>query len=320
MSETKVAVVLMNLGGPDSLEAVEPFLRNLFSDRDIFKIPFGQKFFAKIISKSRAPGVVKQYEQIGGKSPINEITEKQRELLETALRKETINADVYSAMRYWDPTTKETARKIEERNYDKIILLPLYPHYSIVTVGSAFNEWDRVFKGEKDRVVKIKSYYDKHFYLKAINQKIDEALNYFPKGEKIFILFSAHSVPQSVVRNGDPYQMQIEESVDFIMRERGRENAHSISYQSKVGPVKWLEPSTEETIKKLGSQGIKNLLVVPISFVSDNLETLYELKIEYGKVAKENGVENFVVTEGLNDSKIFIELLKHLVKKLMAEK
>ncbi len=313
MTNSKIAVVLMNLGGPDSLDAVEPFLFNLFSDKDIFKIPFGQRFFARVISKKRAPKVAEQYKRIGGKSPINEITEAQRIALQNALRNENIDAEVFTAMRYWRPLTEKTAREIEKENYGKIILLPLYPHYSIVTVGSALNEWRRVFRGNKNKVAEIISYYENGNYHAAVNARIDEALKKFPNESEVHLLFSAHSVPESLVKKGDPYQKQILESVESIMKSGNRANDYSVSYQSKVGPVKWLRPSTAEKIAELARNGTKNLLIIPISFVSDHIETLYELNEEARKLATENGIENFAITEGLNDSPLFIETLKKLV-------
>ncbi len=307
------AVILLNLGGPDSLIAIEPFLYNLFSDPDIFHIPFGQKLFAKIISKLRAPKVAKLYEQIGSRSPITELTEKQRGALESELKE--FGVDVFFAMRYWHPLSEEIVRIIEKEDYEEIILLSLYPHYSIVTVGSSVNEWFRHFKGDKERVKIISSYFDNKEYWASVSDRIDETLKEFKKvsKEEVFILFSAHSTPQSVIDKGDPYQKQIIESVKGIMNLRNNENSYGISYQSKVGPVKWLEPSTENYIKELGEKGIKNVLVVPISFVSEHLETLYELGIEYRKVAIENGVENYRVMKALNDSPLFIKTLKNIV-------
>ena len=318
MTQRKIAVVLLNLGGPDSLEAVEPFLYNLFSDKDIFKIPFGQKFFAKIIARKRAPKVIEQYKQIGGKSPINEITEAQRSALENALREENRKCDVFTAMRYWHPLSEETAWKIKEGDYDKIVLLSLYPHYSAVTVGSSLNEWARKCKTEKEKQIVIASYHDDENYHRAVNARIDEALARFEKAEDVFILFSAHGVPESLIKKGDPYQKQIIESVEMIMHARGKSNPYAISYQSKVGPVKWIEPSTENKIPELAKAGVKNLLVVPISFVSDHIETLYELKIEYGEIAKKHGIDNYEITRGLNDIPEFINALKNLLIKTKA--
>lgn len=305
------------MGGPDSLGTIEPFLYNLFQDPDIFKIPFGQKVFAKIISKLRAPKVAEQYKHIGGKSPQNEHTEKQRELLEQSLRNANINADVLIAMRYWKPLTAETVKRVGQNNYNKIILLPLYPHFSSVTTGSSFNDWNRYYNGENKKLVEINNFHNQKKYLSAISKRIDETLRLFPDElrDKVELLFSAHSVPQSLIANGDPYQLQILESIRLIMELRNNSEKHHISYQSKVGPVKWLTPATEDKIKELGDTGVRNLLVIPISFVSDHLETLYELDMEYRKVAEENGITNYKVMPGLNESSEFIEQLHDLVLK-----
>lgn len=305
------------MGGPDSLESIEPFLYNLFQDPDIFKIPFGQKVFAKFISKLRAPKVAEQYKQIGGKSPQNEHTEKQRKLLEESLRNANINADVHIAMRYWKPLTAETVKIVEQNNYSKIILLPLYPHFCSVTSGSSFNEWRRKYKDDYNNIVEINNFYNKKKYIEAVNLRIDEALQSFPDTEKnnIELLFSVHSVPQSLINKGDPYQFQVLETIRSVMELRINSEKYHVSYQSKVGPVKWLAPATQDKIRELGENGIKNLLVVPISFVSDHIETLYELNIEYRKVAEENNIINYKVMTGLNDSSKFIELLHDLVLK-----
>lgn len=318
----KIAVVLLNMGGPDSLETIEPFLFNLFQDPDIFKIPFGQKIFAKLISKLRTPKVIGQYKHIGGKSPQNSHTEKQRKLLEISLRNAKINADVFIAMRYWKPLTEETVARISKSHYDKIILLPLYPHFSSVTTGSSFNEWERRFEGDRLSVIKINDFHNCKKYLSSVNKRIDEGLQSFPNNTlgEIELLFSAHSVPQSLIDNGDPYQFQILESIKLIMEQRKNSQKHHISYQSKVGPVKWLTPSTIDKVTELGKNGVKNLLVIPISFVSDHIETIYELGVEYKKVAEENGIVNYKVIEGLNDLPLFIEQLHNLVLEKINDK
>jgi len=308
----KTAIVLLNLGGPDSLEAVQPFLENLFKDPDIFKIPF-QKTLARYISKKRAPKVIKQYETIGGKSPIGMWTEKQRLMLESELRKENSAIDVFVAMRYWKPLTYETANQIEKGDYSKIILLPLYPHYSISTTGSSFNEWRRSYKGNVNTIY-IDSYFDNPFYIKAINEKIDKSLDKFPEDKKYkaHLVFSAHGTPLSYVKKGDPYSGHIRHTISAVMRNR-KEN-YSLCFQSKVGPAKWLEPSTNDKIRELASKGEKDLLIIPISFVSDHIETKYELGILYKKTADESGIENYVVMEGLNDSQTFIYALSDVAK------
>ncbi len=308
----KTAVVLFNLGGPDSLDAVRPFLKNLFNDPDIFKLPF-QKYLARYISKKRAPKVIKQYEAIGGKSSIGKWTELQRQMLEKDLRKINSNIDVFAAMRYWHPLTSEISGKIERGNYSKIILLPLYPQYSISTTGSSFNEWRRVYTGSVNTIY-VDSYFDNHFYIQAVNEKIDKTLIKFPedKRENVHLVFSAHGTPVSYIKKGDPYSEQIKKTVEAVMKNR-KEN-YSLCFQSKVGPVKWLEPNVENMIKELAAKGEKNLLLIPISFVCDHIETEFELGIKYKKTADEVGIENYIVMEGLNDSQTFVNALFDITK------
>ena len=318
----KTAVVIFNLGGPDSLEAIEPFLYNLFSDKDIFNLPFGQKLFAKVISSRRAPKVSKEYELIGGKSPINEWTEIQRNMLEEKLRKYDQNITVFTAMRYWKPLTKEVAENIKGQNFDKIVLLPLYPHNSISTTGSSFNEWDRCFTPSNEKVVRVDNYKTNPSYIAAINERIDETILRFPEEIRndIQLVFSAHGTPVSMVKNGDPYSHHIKETVDKVMEERKYSHSHHLCYQSKVGPVKWLTPATDTMIEDLSKDGKKHLLIIPISFVSDHVETSFELDIEYRHVADEFNIENYIVMRGLNDSKLFINALYEETLKVLTEK
>ncbi|NUM71061.1 MAG: ferrochelatase [Ignavibacteriaceae bacterium] len=306
----KIAVVIMNLGGPDSLDAVQPFLNNLFMDPDIFKLPF-QKAFAGFISKRRAPKVQEEYKLIGGKSPLNEWTELQRSKLEKKLREKYPGLDVITAMRYWHPLTDAAAETVRKGNYDKVILLPLYPHYSISTVGSSINEWNRVYKGDKSKVVAVNCYYEHELYVRAISERIDDTIKRFPeeKQKDINLLFSAHGTPMYMVKNGDPYSHEIKATVDAVMALRKNDLPHHISYQSKVGPIKWLEPGTDTKIEELAAKGVKNLLVIPVSFVSDHIETSCELDIEYRHVAEHAGYDNYIVMEGLNGQETFIEAL-----------
>jgi ferrochelatase len=309
------AIVLFNLGGPDSLDAVKPFLYHLFSDRDIFNIPMGQKIFAKLLSGLRASKVRERYRYIGGKSPVNKWSQLQRSMLEQELKKVISGAAVYTAMRYWHPTIEDTARKISQKTYDKITLLPLYPHYSVTTTGSSINEWQRVYRGDKDKVNYIYAYYDNPKYIAALNERIDEAMMRFPENvrEDIQIVFSAHGTPERLVTKGDPYSMHIKETVACVMKARNFSHEYHMCFQSKVGPGKWLGPSTDAMIKSLGEKRKKQLLLVPVSFVSDHIETLFELDVEYRRIADMANIENYVVMEGLNDSKTFVAALKDLV-------
>lgn len=319
---SKTAVVLFNLGGPDSLEAVQPFLENLFNDPDIFKLPFQRKL-AKFVSTKRAPKIQKEYELIGGKSPIGMWTEKQRKMLEEKLNNDGIECDVFTAMRYWKPLTQETAPRVANGNYSKVFMLPLYPHYSISTTGSSFNEWKRIYSGDESKSVYINEYYNHPKYIAAINQRIDEALLKFPEEvrKEVQLVFSAHGTPVSYLKKGDPYSGQIKITIDEVMKIRqnlpsGKAGSHEyhLCFQSKVGPAKWLEPATPDKIKELAGINKKHLLIIPISFVSDHIETLYELGIEYRHVADEAGIKNYVVMTGLNDSELFVDALFDLVK------
>lgn len=310
---SRSAVVLFNLGGPDSIQAVQPFLENLFNDPDIFKLPF-QKQFARFISKKRAPKVEEEYKLIGGKSPIGMWTEKQRVSLEKILSAEK-EIDVFVAMRYWHPLTGEVVQNISTKNYEKILLLPLYPHFSISTTGSSFNEWKRFYNGDS-RQIYVDEYCEHPIYIKAINERIDETLKKFPDEKRncVHLVFSAHGTPVSYVKKGDPYSFQIKKTIEAVMKQRNYSHKHSLCFQSKVGPMKWLEPAADAMIKSLAENGEKNLLIIPISFVSDHIETLFELDIEYRHVANKCGIENYIVMTGLNDSQTFIDALADIVK------
>ena len=327
MSE-RIGVVLLNLGGPDSLDAVEPFLFNLFSDPDIIDFPFSflfRKKLAKIISTRRAPGVIKQYEEIGGKSPIRELTEQQANLLEQELNRRGIDAQVCVAMRYWRPSTEDALEEIERNGVSRVVLLPLYPQYSKATTLSSLKEWEKqvAVRGARLEAELIESYYDFPPYIDAFIERVEQGLQRFPEEIRgdVNILFSAHGTPMKLVRQGDPYSQHIAKTVELILSRGGFAQPHHLCYQSKVGPLKWLEPSTPDTIHKLAGEGVRDMLLVPVAFASDHLETLFELGIEYRRQAKEAGVRQYEVTEGLNDSPKFIAALAELVaEKLGADR
>ncbi len=307
----KTGIVLLNMGGPDSLEAVEPFLYNLFSDHDIIQIPrLIQKPVAFLISKIRAKSTQKYYRAMGGKSPQKEQTLEQAKKLQELLGD---RFHVVVAMRYWHPFTYEALEELFKEDIEKIVLLPLYPQYSSTTTGSSFNEFDRVFKSFKKDipVVKIKDFHDHPLYIKAMVENIKESI---PDYEKYYFLFSAHSLPVKVIEKGDPYKKQTEETVKLIM-DYFPENRYSLSYQSKIGPVKWLEPMTDEMIKKLAEEGIERLAVIPVSFVSEHSETLYELDIQYKELAKKSGLKEYKRVPTLKTHPTFIEALKDIIYK-----
>jgi ferrochelatase len=318
-----VGVVLFQLGGPDSLEAIEPFLYNLFSDPDIIDFPFARVArprLARLISSRRARKVQGHYRSIGGKSPIRELTDRQAKALESELGK-TLEARVFVAMRYWHPLTEEAARKVEEHAFSELVLLPLYPQYSKTTTGSSLNEWHRRYQPNATGNVPvriIRDFYDHPAYLDAVVEKINQGLERFgvlksSSARDVHLVFSAHGVPKSVIEAGDPYQLQVEATSKLVM-ERGRwPNPFRVCYQSRVGSGPWLGPSLHETLHCLARQNAPQVLVIPISFVSDHVETLSEIDIEARAVAERLGVRQFEVMPALNDSAKFIRALADLV-------
>jgi ferrochelatase len=309
-------VVLFQLGGPDTLEAIEPFLYNLFCDPDIIDFPFariGRKALAKLISTTRARKVEHHYSVIGGGSPIRKHTERQAAALEEQLAEAGIDATCVVAMRYWHPFTQEAIAKLEEAAVEEIVLLPLYPQYSITTTGSSLNEWNRRFQATAIPVYCVREFYRHETYLQALVEKVEEALERFPKQTEALLVFSAHSVPIAVVEKGDPYQRQIEETVGMVMERGGWGNRHRLCYQSKVGASKWLQPSLRATLRQAAAEGVRQICVVPISFVSDHVETLGEVDHEARRQAAQLGITQFEMSAGLNDSVTFIAALADLV-------
>jgi len=316
----RVGVVLFQLGGPDSLEAIEPFLYNLFCDPDIIDFPFariGRKPLARLISTTRARKVQHHYATIGGASPIRRFTEQQARALETELAGRGLDARCFVAMRYWHPFTAEAIERLRQAECAEVVLLPLYPQYSSTTTGSSLNEWRRLFSGDI-LVHCAEPFYQHRMYLDAVGEKVDEALYRFPVPERAEIVFSAHSVPLSVVQKGDPYQRQIEETVDLLM-ERGRwPNPHRLCYQSKVGASKWLQPTLRSTLHSLAAERVREICVVPVAFVSDHVETLGEIDHEAREMARQLGITQFEMSAGLNDSPKFIRALGQIVEETLA--
>ena len=311
----KTAILLLQMGGPDSIEAVEPFLFNLFSDRDIIRIgpAFLQPLIARCIARRRAPKSEAFYEQIGCRSPIRELTELQARALESRLGPEF---RCFVAMRYWKPSTIEALAAVKREGISRIIALSLYPHYSRATTGSSINELKRVLalSGAEFSVSYIDRFYDNPLYIKALAARIEEGLAGFSEREMPHLLFSVHSLPQSLIEGGDPYLDHILDTVRLVM-ERFDDMDYHLSFQSRAGPVKWLEPSTGEMLRNLAAAGCEDLLVVPLSFVSDHIETLYEIDIQYAEEARALGIKNFRRSSSLNDSPLFIECLAELVLK-----
>jgi len=317
----RIGVLLLNLGGPDQLEDVGPFLFNLFSDPEIIRLPFPwlQKPLAWFISTRRTKLSQENYRQIGGGSPLRQITEEQAAALEGQLRKQGHEAKVYVGMRYWHPFTEEAIARIKRDNVQRLVILPLYPQFSISTSGSSIRLLQRLWqedpKLEKIEYTVIPSWYKQPGYLQAMAQLIAQELDQFPNPDAVHVFFSAHGVPKSYVEEaGDPYQQEIEECTELIMQTLNRPNAHTLAYQSRVGPVEWLQPYTEDALRELGAQGVENIAVVPISFVSEHIETLQEIDIEYREVAEEAGIHHFRRVPALNTHPVFIQAMVDLVE------
>ena len=317
MSRTErcLGIVLFQLGGPDTLDAIQPFLFNLFCDPDIIDFPFariGRRPLARLISSTRAKKVQHHYSVIGGGSPIRKFTETQARALEARLESLGVNARCFVAMRYWHPFITEAIAQLLAANCDEVVLLPLYPHYSSTTTGSSLNEWNRHFCDDIP-VRRVENFYRDELYLASLVEKIDTALARFPAPRRPEIVFSAHSLPQSIIDKGDPYQRQIEETVRLLMHQGRWPNHHRLCYQSKVGASKWLQPSLHRTLRDLSAERVRDVCVVPISFVSDHVETLGEIDHEAREEAHHLGIRQFEMTEGLNDSPKFIHALAQLV-------
>ena len=311
---TKKAVILFNLGGPDKLESVEPFLFNLFNDPAIISIPAIFRYpLAKFISKRRAPIAKNIYKEIGNKSPILELTQEQAEKLEKNLL-EKGDYKCFVVMRCWHPRAVDVIKQVKEYNPEEIILLPLYPQFSAATSGSSINEWKNLCKKENYRVkTKTVCCYptENNFILSHVNLIKKTIKNL--ENNNFKLLFSAHGLPENKIKKGDPYQWQVEQTVERIMSKLKDENLdYTISYQSRVGPLKWIGPSTDEMIIKYSKEK-KGIVIVPVAFVSEHSETLVELDIEYKKLAEKNGCSFYKRVPALGVEEDFVKGLMELV-------
>ena len=322
---SRVGIVLLNLGGPERIQDVGPFLYNLFADPEIIRLPIPalQKPLAWLISTLRSNKSQEAYRSIGGGSPLRRITDQQARELQSLLRQRDVDATTYVAMRYWHPFTESAVADMKADGIEQVVVLPLYPHFSISTSGSSFRELQRLRQGD-ERFAQlplraIRSWHDHPGYLKAMAQLIEREIDACVDPSTAHVFFSAHGVPKSYVEEaGDPYQKEIESCAELIMKTLGRENPWTLAYQSRVGPVEWLQPYTEEALEELGEKGVKELVVVPISFVSEHIETLEEIDIEYREIATEAGVSNFRRVPALDTDPTFIASLADLVETSLA--
>lgn len=310
--DEKIGVVLLNLGGPERLEDVEPFLFNLFSDRQIIHLspfPFLQKPIARFIAKRRAPNSCKAYKQIGGGSPLRKITALQGTILESLLS-QVGNFKVDLAMRYWHPDARETLENLGKQGITRIIALTLYPHYSKATTGSSVTDLaEAAAELPYDfEIAAVEAWPEQPDYIAALVRSIHREFgrcNGTPT-----LIYSAHSLPIKFIEEGDPYLNDLTKTIIAIEEQtniRGK-----LCFQSRSGPVKWLSPSTPDTLVELAEKGVKEVVVMPISFVSDHVETLYEIDIQYAELAQELGMR-LIRTKSLNDEPLFMKGLAKLV-------
>ena len=313
----KTAIVMFNLGGPDNLDAVKPFLFNLFYDPAIITVPNPFRWIiAKIISSRRAPIAQDIYRLIGGKSPILEQTLKQSSAIENKLNS---NGDqdykCFVFMRYWHPFAKEIVNDVKSYQPDNIILLPLYPQYSVTTTGTGLIEWNKQAQNINLNIpyTVIKEYPDHEFFVDTIADMIREKIKGVKNPSQYRLLLSAHGLPKKTIEAGDPYQKQVELTCEAVIKSLNNENLdHVVCYQSRVGPLEWIGLSTDDEIERAGKDQ-KNIIMVPVAFVSEHSETLVELDIEYKELADEVGIDDYIRIETVGAQQKFIDGLAELV-------
>lgn len=311
--KNKIGVILANLGAPAKQEDIYPFLRNLFSDRDIFSLPFGawgQKIFSRIIARLRTPKSSKYYQLIGGGSPLPAYTKKLAHLVSDDLQAHG-GFSVYYFQRYWHPQLVDIRESLAKHEWQKLILLPLFPHYSTTTTLSIINEWQR-FGLENPNPQIIRNFYYHDDFIQCWCDQISKYLAKFTQPPHI--LFSAHAIPVKRVKNGDPYEREINDNVELIMKALNRDYSYSLAYQSKIGPVQWLGPTFEEEIDRLLVNHRKRILVVPLSFICENLETLYELDIEKKEYARQKGIVQYERVHTVQYSDSFPQFLARIIR------
>ncbi|HEX4998282.1 MAG TPA: ferrochelatase [Terriglobia bacterium] len=320
----KTGVLLFNLGGPETLDDVKPFLYQLFSDPEIIRIQWTplRKAVAYTIATLRKRKSQGYYAQIGGGSPLRRLTEEQARALQGELERRRRGTQVFVGMCAWRPFLAEAMSEIAARGIQRLVILPLFPQYSVTTTGGGFAVLNRIIERKKEfsdiDVTWVRSWQHDPGYISAFAGSIAAELAKFPDPEQVHLLFSAHSIPESYVREGDPYLDQTRQTMEAIMDALGRRNSYQLSFQSKIGPVKWLEPATNDVILELGQKKTPATLIVPISFVSEHIETLYELDILYKKVAKDAGLVDLRRVPTLNSDPAFIAALADIVERALS--
>lgn len=324
----RVGVLLLNLGGPGSLEEVEPFLVRLFSDREIIELPLGarlQPLFARAIARLRGPSVRRNYALIGGGSPQLRLTLAQAEALEARLNAGGAAFSVFVGMRYWRPPIEQALESMAGAGIERVVTLPLYPQYSRATTGSSESELHRVLAAPRWRdrfaVSRIRSYAADPRYVAALAETVREGLEGFAAEvrDQVTILFSAHGLPQRFVEHGDPYIDETEATRSALLELLRLPNPHRLGYQSRTGPVRWTSPGTDVVLDELASTGTRRVLVVPLSFVSDHIETLYEVDQLFAERARRRGIQEYRRSPSLNFRPSFIDALARLVEEHLAD-
>ncbi|MBV8977964.1 MAG: ferrochelatase [Alphaproteobacteria bacterium] len=314
----RLAVVLFNLGGPDSMEAVEPFLRNLFSDPAILPLPWFLRLpLARLIARRRAPIAREIYEKLGGRSPILEETQAQAGALEQMLKMRGHDARCFVAMRCWGPSSDAAAGAVRTFAPERIALLPLYPQYSTTTTASSLKDWSRAAAaaGIVAPQAAIRSYPTAAGFIEALAEGVREAWGRMRPGIRYRLLLSAHGLPQRVIAAGDPYRHEVEQTAASLVAALGMPELDcAVCYQSRVGPLKWIGPATDAEIVRAGSQAM-GLIVAPIAFVSEHSETLVELDIEYARLAEKSGVPHYLRAPTVGTRPPFIQALAELALK-----
>jgi len=321
-SRVKTGVVMMNLGGPATLDDVEPFLLELFADREIIQLPL-QRWLGPFIARRRTPRVRSLYASIGGGSPILRYTEAQGRGMVARLDRispETAPHKFYVAFRYTRPRSDDALRAMQADGVQRAVAFTQYPQFSCSTTGSSLNELWRAAARTGLRHAFEWSVIDRwavhQGFIAAMTETVREGMEQFEPAdrEKVLLLFSAHSLPLDVIDRGDAYPQEVGASVQRVVEQLGRSNPYILAYQSDVGPVRWLGPSTERVLRRLGARGHKHVLVVPIAFTSDHIETLSELDREYGEVARQAGIQHYKRAPALNDRPLFLDGLAQIVR------
>ncbi len=320
VNPVRACVLMANMGGPENAAEVRPFIKSLFNDPCIMQIPGPvRRLVSTMLATFRAPNVRRHYEHIGGKSPLKTLTDIQAEKTRQSLIGQFPNLAIRPAYSYSSPRIGDAVERAISDGFERIIVLPMYPQYSRATRGSIYHDLEKAVKHAKadSKIETIEPYYDHPLYIKATADLLNRALEKVDRDQPFRTVFTAHALPQSYIDNGDPYREQVEKTIALVLEQVSLEN-HTTSFQSKVGPVKWMQPSTIDTIRETAEVGFNQVLVIPIGFVCDHLETLYELDIELAEIAHGAGIETFIRGEVFNDHEIFIELMVDCIAKALS--